>query len=55
MDKKIETDKVWICESAGKVKGVGQQEKAKTNKLSIHTIADLQLCVHHHGIPKVTI
>ena len=49
------TDKVWICKSVGKLKGIGQQAKAKTNELSIHTIADLQLHVHHHGIPKVPI
>ena len=48
-------DKVWICESVGKLKGVGQLAKAKTNKLSIHTISDLQLHVHRHGIPKVLI
>ena len=46
-------DKVWLCESAGKLKGVGQQAKAKMNELSIHTIDNLQLHVHHHGIPKV--
>ena len=48
-------DKVWICESVGKPKGLGQQAKAKTNKFRIHTIADLQLHVSHHGIPKVHI
>ena len=35
------TDKIWLCESVGKLKGVGQQEKAKINEFSIHTIADL--------------
>ena len=49
------TDKVCICESVGKLKVIGQQAKSKTNELSIHTIADLQLHVHHHGIPKVPI
>ena len=49
------TEKVWICESVGKLKGVGQQEKAKMNELIIHTIADLQLHVRRHGIPKVHI
>ena len=29
--------------------------KAKMNELSIHKIADLQIHVHHHGIPKVPI
>ena len=53
--KKTDTEKVWLCESVGKLQGVGQQEKAKTNELSIHTIADLQLHVHHHGIPNLPI
>ena len=47
------TDKVWLCESLGKLKGVGKQAKSKMNELSIHRISDLQLHVHHHGIPKV--
>ena len=46
-------DKAWLCESVGKIKGVGQLAKAKMNELSIHTIDDLQIHVHHHGIPKV--
>ena len=53
--EKIKTDKVWLYESVGKLKGVGQQAKVKINELSIHTISDLQLRVHHHGIPKVPI
>ena len=52
---KTKTDKVWLCEYVGKLEGVGQQAKAKMNELSIHTIADLQLHVRHHGIPKVHI
>ena len=52
---KTKTDKVWLCESVGKLKVVGHQAKEKMNELSIHTIADLQLHVHHHGIPKVLI
>ena len=47
------TDKVWLCESVGKLKGAGHKAKAKMNELSIHTIADLQLHVRYHGIPKV--
>ena len=47
------TDKVWIYESVGKLKGVGHQAKYKINELIIHTIADLQLHVHLHGMPKV--
>ena len=55
MDRKTKTDKVWLCESVGNLKGVGQQAKAKMNELSIDTIADLQLHVCHHGILKVHI
>ena len=53
--RKTKTDKVWHYKSVGKLKGVGQQGQAKMNELSIHTISDLQLHVHHHGIPKVRI
>ena len=49
------TYKVWLCESIGKLKGLGQVKKAKMIELSIHTISDLQPHVHHHGTPKVPI
>ena len=55
LDKKTNTDKVWLCESVGKLKGVGHQAKTKMNELSIHKIPDIQLHVHHHGTPKVPI
>ena len=55
MYRNTKTDKVWICESVGKLKVVGQLSKAKMNELSIHIIADLHICVHHHGILKVPI
>ena len=55
MDQKTKTDKLWLCESVGKLKGIGQLAKAKMNELSIHTISNLQLHVCHHGIPKVPI
>ena len=46
---KKNTDKVWLSESLGKLKGVGQLAIAKMNELRIHTIADLQLYVSHHS------
>ena len=49
------TEKLWLCESVGKLKSVGQQAKLKMNKLSIHKIAVLQLHVRRHGTPKVPI
>ena len=55
MDQKQKTDKVWLHKYVGKLKGVGHQAKAKMNKLSIHTISDLPLHVHHHDITKVPI
>ena len=53
--EKTKTDKVWLCEYVGNLKGVGQMVKAKKNELKIHMIADLQLYVCHHVIQKVRI
>ena len=39
---KIKTDKIWLCESVGKLKEIGKQGEVKTNEINIHTIADLQ-------------
>ena len=47
--KRTTTDKVWLCESVGKLKGVGKLAISKINELRIHTIADQQLHVSHHG------
>ena len=38
--KKIKTDKVCICESVSKLKGIGNQGEVKMNEINIHTIAD---------------
>ena len=40
---------VWICESVGELKRVGQLAIAKMNELRIHTIAYLQLHICRHG------
>ena len=40
--EKTKTDKIWICESVGKLKVIGKQGEVKTNEINIHTIADLQ-------------
>ena len=53
--KKQQTYKVWICQSVGKLKGVGHQAKSKMKDLIIQKITDLQLHIRHHGIPKVQI
>ena len=49
MDRKTKIDKVWLYESVGKLKGVGKLAIEKMNELRIHTIADIQLHVCHHG------
>ena len=38
--KKIKTDKIWLCESEGKLKGIGKQVKVKINNINSHTITD---------------
>ena len=40
--EKMKTEKIWLCESVGKLKGIGKQGEAKMNEMNIHTIADLQ-------------
>ena len=53
--KKIKTDKIWICESIGKLKGIGKQGEVKMNDINIHTIVDLQMYVQSYGLPKLPI
>ena len=55
MGWKIKTDKIWICESVGKLKGIGKQREVKTNEVNIHTIAGLQRYVWSYGLPKLPI
>ena len=38
--EKIKTDKIRICESVGKLKGIGKQGEVKINEINVHTIAD---------------
>ena len=53
--EKIKTDKIWLCESVGKLKGIGKQGEVKINEMNIHTIADLQRYVRSYGLPKLPI
>ena len=53
--KKIKTDKIWIFESVGKLKGIGNQGEVKMNEINIHTIADLQRYVRSYVLPKLPI
>ena len=38
----MKADKIWFCESVGKLKGKGKQGEAKMHEMNIHTISDLQ-------------
>ena len=51
--KKIKTEKIWLCESVGRFKGIGMQGEMKINKINIHTISDLQRYVRSYGLPKM--
>ena len=49
--KKIKTHKTWLCESVGKIKGIGKQGEVKMNEINVHTIADFQRYVQSYGLP----
>ena len=51
--KKIKTDKIWLCESVGKLKGIGKQGEVKMNDINVQTIADFQRYVQSYGLPKL--
>ena len=55
MGRKIKTDKIWLCESVGILKGIGTQGEVKIDDMNIHTIADLQMYVRSYGFPKLPI
>ena len=41
MGRKIKTDKIWLCEYVGKIKGIGKQGEMEMNEINIHTIDNL--------------
>ena len=53
--EKTKTDKIWICESVGKLKGIGKQGEVKMNEINVHTIANFQRYVRSYGLPKLPI
>ena len=53
--EKIKTHKIWLCESVGKLKGIGNQGEVKMNEIKIHTITDFQRYVRSYGLPKLSI
>ena len=55
MGQKIKTDKIWLCESVGQLKGIGKQGEVKMKEISIHTIANFQRYVPSYGLPKLPI
>ena len=55
MGQKIKTDKIWLCESLGELKGIGKQRKVKMNEMNIHTISDSQRYVQSYGLPKLSV
>ena len=48
--EKIQTDKIWLCESVGKLKGIGNQGEVEINEINIHTISDLQRYVRSYRL-----
>ena len=53
--EKIKTDEILLCESIGKLKGIGKQVEVKINEINIHTIADFQRYVRSYKLPKLPI
>ena len=53
--EKIKTDKIWLCEYVGKIKGRGKQREIEMNEINVHTIADFQRYVRSCGLPKRSI
>ena len=53
--EKIKTDKIWLCGSVGKLKGIGNQGEVKMNEIKVHTIADFQRYVRSYGFTKLPI
>ena len=53
--EKIKTEKIWLCESVGKLKGIGKQREAKMHEINVHTIADFQRYVQSYRLPKLSI
>ena len=40
--EKIKTNKIWLFESVGKLKGIGNQGEVKMHEINVDTIADFQ-------------
>ena len=55
MGQKIKTEKIWLCESVGKLKGIGKHGEVKMHEINVHTIANFQRYVQSYGFPKLSI
>ena len=53
--EKVKTEKIWLCESVGKLKGIGKQGEVKMHEINVHTITDFQRYVQSYGLPKLSI
>ena len=53
--EEIKTDKIWLCESVDKIKGIGKQGEFKVDEINVHTIANFQGYVQSYGLPKLSI
>ena len=53
--EKNKTEKIWLCESVGKLKGIGKQGEVKMNEINVHTITNFQRYVQSYGLPKLPI
>ena len=53
--KKIKIEKIWLCESVGKLKGIGKQGEVKMHEINVYTISDFPRYVQSYGLPKLSI
>ena len=53
--ERIKTEKIWLCEYVGKLKGIGKQGEVKMHEINVHTITDFQRYVQSYGLPKLSI
>ena len=53
--KKIKTDKIWLCESVGKFKGIRKQGEVRMNEINVYTIPNFQRYILSYGLPKLSI
>ena len=53
--EKIKTDKIWLCGSVGKLKGIENQGEVKMNEINVHIIADFKRYVRSYGFCKLPI